>query len=74
MDRRDSAVATVSHRAHLEMKELSVKLYEKIGDYLASGFVSELSGTVYPKIPEIKLKELKTIWDGWTEERQMPLQ
>ena len=37
---------------------------------MASGFVSKLLGTVYPKIPEIKLKELKAIWDRWTEERQ----
>ena len=28
------------------------------------------SNTVYPKIPEIKLKELKTIWKHWTVERQ----
>ena len=25
---------------------------------------------VYPKIPEIKLKELKTIWKHWIVERQ----
>ena len=37
---------------------------------MASGFVSELPGVVYPKIPVIKLKELKAIWDRWTEERQ----
>ena len=37
---------------------------------MASGFVSKLSGTIYPKIPEIKLKELKTIWEHWTEERR----
>ena len=37
---------------------------------MASGFVSELPDTVYPKIPEIKLKKLKVIWDCWTEERQ----
>ena len=30
----------------------------------------KLSGVVYPKIPKIKLKELKTIWKHWTEERQ----
>ena len=70
MDRRGSAVMTVSHRAHSKMKELSVKLHEKIGDCLASGFVSKFSSAVYPKIPEIKLKELKAIWDRWTEERQ----
>ena len=33
-------------------------------------FVLELSDAIYPKIPEIKLKELKAIWDCWTEERQ----
>ena len=70
MDRRGSAVTTVSHRAHSKMKELSVKLYEKRGDCLASGFVSELSGAVYPKILESKLKELKGLWDRWMEERQ----
>ena len=70
MDRRGFAVTTVSHRAHSKMKELSVKLYEKREDCLASGFVSELSGAVYPKIPEIKLEKLKAIWDSWTEERQ----
>ena len=37
---------------------------------MASGFVSNLPGAVYPKIPKIKLKELKAIWDRWTEERQ----
>ena len=37
---------------------------------MASRFVSELSGAVYPKIPEIKLKELKAIWDHWTEKRR----
>ena len=37
---------------------------------MASGFVSELPGAVYPKIPEIKLKELKAIWDRWTKKRQ----
>ena len=37
---------------------------------MVSGFVSKLLGAVYPKIPEIKLKELKVIWDRWTEERQ----
>ena len=35
------------------------------------GFVFELSNAVYPKIPELKkLQELKTIWEGWTVERQ----
>ena len=70
MDRRGSAVTTVSHRAHSKMKELSVKLHEKRWDCLASEFISELSGAVYPKILEIKLKELKVIWDRWMEERQ----
>ena len=37
---------------------------------MASGFVSELPGAVYPKIPEVKLEKLKAIWDRWTEERQ----
>ena len=37
---------------------------------MASGFVSELLGVVYPKIHEIKLEKLKAIWDRWTEERQ----
>ena len=70
MHRHGSAVTTVNHRTHSEMKELSVKLHEKRGDCLASGFVSELSGAVYPKIPEIKLEKLKAIWDRWTEERR----
>ena len=61
MDRRGSVVTKVSQRAHSKMKELFVKLHEKRGDCLASGFVSELPGAVYPKIPEIKLKELKAI-------------
>ena len=69
MDRQSSTITTVSHRTHQEMKELSVKLHKKIGDCLASGFVSKLSGAVYPKILEIKLKELKTIWEHWTNER-----
>ena len=30
----------------------------------------KLSGVVYPKIPKIKLKELKAIWDCWTKKRQ----
>ena len=29
----------------------------------------ELLNTVYPKIPKIKLKDLKTIWKHWTAER-----
>ena len=70
MDRHGFAVTIVSHRAHSKMKELSVKLHEKREDCLASGFVSELPGAVYPKILEIKLKELKAIWDRWTEKRQ----
>ena len=37
---------------------------------MASRFVLELPGAIYPKIPNIKLKELKAIWDRWTEERQ----
>ena len=70
MDRHGFAVTTVSHRAHSEMKELSVKLHGKRGDCLASGFVSEFSSAVYPKLPEIKLEKLKAMWDCWTEERQ----
>ena len=67
MDRRGSAVTTVNHRAHSKMKELSVKLHGKRGDCLALGFILKLSGAVYPKIPEIKLKKLKAIWDRWTK-------
>ena len=37
---------------------------------MASGFVSKLPDVVYPKIPEIKLKKLKAIWDRWTKKRQ----
>ena len=70
MDRRDSTVTIVIHRAHSKIKELSMKLHEKRGDCLALGFVSELPGVVYPKIPEINLKKMKAIWDHWTEERQ----
>ena len=55
MDRRGSAVTTISHRTHSKMKELFVKLHGKRGDCLASGFVSELLGAVYPKIPEINM-------------------
>ena len=70
MDRRGSIVMAVNHKTYLEMKELSVKLHGKKRDCLASGFVSKLSGVIYPNIPEIKLKELKTIWEHWMEERQ----
>ena len=70
MDQRGSAVTTVSHRVHSEIKELSVKLHGKRGDCLDSGFVSELPSAVYPKVPEIKLEKLKAIWDCWTEEKQ----
>ena len=70
MDRRGSTITTVNHKAHSKMKELYVKLHGKRGDCLASGFVSELPGTVYPKILKIKLEKLKAIWDYWTEERQ----
>ena len=43
----------------------------KKGDYLPSGFVSELPSAVYPKFPEIKkIKELKAMWESWTVERQ----
>ena len=52
------------------MKELSVKLHEKKGDCLASGSVSKLPNAVYPKLLEIKLKNLKTIWEHWMVERQ----
>ena len=61
---------TISHRTHLEMKELSVKLHRKKGDCLALGFVSKLPSAIYPKIPEIKLKELKTIWEHLKVGRQ----
>ena len=38
---------------------------------MSRDFVSELPNTIYPKIPELKkLQELKTIWEGWTVERQ----
>ena len=61
MDRRGSIVMAVNHKTYLEMKELSVKLHGKKRDCLALGFVSKLSGAIYSKIPEIKVKELKTI-------------
>ncbi|XWS23352.1 hypothetical protein CRYUN_Cryun28dG0005900 [Craigia yunnanensis] len=70
MDRRGSAFATAGHRTQLEMKELSMKLYGKKGDYLPPSFVSGLSSAVYPKLPEIKLRELRAIWEHWTVERQ----
>ena len=47
-----------------------MKLQEKKGDFLAPSFTSKLPSAVYPKIPEIKLKELKTIWEDWSIERQ----
>ena len=70
MDRRGSTIIIINHRTHLEMKELFMKLHKKNGDCLASGFVSKLPSVVYPKIPEIKLKELKTIWEHWTKKRK----
>ena len=66
-----ASAAPFSHKAHQEVKQLSVKLQGKKGDCLPRGFISELPNTVYSKIPEIKkIAELKTIWDGWTVERQ----
>ena len=52
------------------MKQLSIKLQGKKGDCLLGGFVFELSNAAYPKIPEMKLKELKTIWENWIVERR----
>ena len=47
------------------------KITREKGDCLPRGFVSELPNAVYPKIPKLKrLQELKTIWEGWTVERQ----
>ena len=38
---------------------------------MPEGFVSKLPNAIYSKIPETKkIKELKTIWDNWTIERQ----
>ena len=62
MDRQDST-ASLSHKTHQEVKQLSIKLQRKKGDCLFGGFVFELPNAVYPNIPEIKLKELKTIWE-----------
>ena len=59
MERQGSTVS-LSHKTHQEVKQLSIKLQGKKGDCLPRGF----------KIPEIKLKELKTIWKHWTVERQ----
>ena len=65
------SATSFSHKTHQEVKQWSVKLQEKNGDCLPGGFASELSNTVYSKIPEIKkIVELKTIWDNWTVERQ----
>ena len=70
MDCHGSAVS-FSHKTHQEVKQLSIKLQGKNGDFLPRGFVSELPNTVYPKILEIKrLGELKTLWDNWIVERQ----
>ena len=53
------------------MKQWFIKLQRKKRDCLPKGFVFELPKAVYPKIPELKkLQELKTIWEGWTIERQ----
>ena len=49
---------------------MSIKLHGKKGDCLALGFVSKLPSAVYPKLLEIKLKDLKTIKEYWTVERQ----
>ena len=69
MDRQGSTVS-LNRKIHQEVKQLSIKLQGKNWDCLLGGFVFELSNVVYPKIPEIKLKELKTIWKHWTVERQ----
>ena len=70
MNCQSFTLASVSRKSHLEMKELSMKLQGKKGDCLASGFVLKLPSAIYPKIPEIKLKELKTIWKEWSIERK----
>ena len=67
---RQGSTASLNCKTHQEVKQLSIKLQGKNGDYLPEGFVFELSNIVYPKIPEMKLKELKTIWKYWTVERQ----
>ena len=65
------SIASFSHKTHQEVKQLSIKLQGKKRDCLLRGFVFELPNAVYPKIPELKkLQELKTIWEGWTVERQ----
>ena len=70
MDCQGSASSS-SHKIHQEVKQLSIKLQGKNGDCLPESFIFELLNTVYPKILEIKrLRELKTIWDNWTVERQ----
>ena len=70
MDCHGSA-ASFSRKTHQKVKQWSAKLQRKKGDCLPRDFVSELPNAVYPKIPQIKkIKELKTIWDSWTVERQ----
>ena len=65
------SVASSSHKTHQEVKQWFVKLQRKKGDCLLGGLVPKLPNTVYPKFPELKkLQELKTIWEGWTVERQ----
>ena len=47
------------------------KIERKKKGCLPRGFIFELLNAIYPKIPELKkLQELKTIWEGWTVERQ----
>ena len=38
---------------------------------MSRGFIFELLNAIYPKIPKLKnVQEMKTIWEGWTVERQ----
>ena len=70
MDCLSFRASPISRKTHQEVKELSIRLQGKKGDCLVKGFISKLPSAVYPNIPKVDLKELKTIWENWSEERR----